>query len=142
MCGGSREGVLSRRDVHPHLYSLPFASLIRKWILLHLRDLAVTSDPREGAVMGRNASSLTISVQRPGRGLRPNHHYHPYPPLPLPKPGREGVMTPRQETFAISIGIIVGPVAHLDAGVPPPAPPLPVELAMKTLRMQLWKFSR
>ena len=136
---------------HPHL-SPSVASPIQKCLVPHPRDPVAFSDPREGVVSGRNASSLTISIQRPEREPHRNHLgevHHPHLPPPHPEPAREGVATPHREMFATSIGTPVsataGLTAHLDIRKTLPHDPATLTLLMelgmrKTQRIQPWNF--
>ena len=153
MCGGSRADATSWRAVHPH-FPFSTASLIQGCLVPHLRDPVTTSDPRVGVITGRNANSLTISVQHLEREPNCTHLsriHHPHPLLLRPGLARGGAIGPHRKMFATSIGIpvsaTVGLTAHSDTRRTLPrnlvAPTSPMEWAMrKALRIRLWTFSR
>ena len=80
MCGGSRVDAISWRTVRPH-FPFSTAPLIQECLVIHPRNPVPTSDPGVGAVPGRNATFLTISVQHLEREPRCNHlgkMHHPH----------------------------------------------------------------
>ena len=132
MCGWSRANNTLAHRSPP--FSFLNASLTQKWLLP--TNLFVASSSLKGnASMVRNASSLTILVQRLER--EPHHdrlartlnrHHH----LPHPGPAREGAEIMHQEMFATFIGIadnaIADSIVHSNIKRTPthsPAKPIP-----------------